>query len=46
LDEYQDLLRRIQDYLEILTVPERLDGGDPRRVSRLARPNTAMPVAP
>ncbi len=24
LDEYQDLLRRIQDYLEILTVPERL----------------------
>ncbi len=24
LDEYQDLLARIQDYLEILTVPERL----------------------
>ncbi|QQS55039.1 MAG: DNA gyrase subunit A [Candidatus Competibacteraceae bacterium] len=24
LDEYQDLLSRIQDYLEILTVPERL----------------------
>ena len=24
LDEYQELLRRIQDYLEILTVPERL----------------------